>query len=105
MSRFMEPRVWVQDTEEADPIRVEGDPTHLWTKNPAMNSAAQPLPGNARRLTLFNPVPDRNTAQWKINGYPATIFIWTAEEWARLPEPPTDAQYYPCGVWCALRID
>jgi len=49
--------------------------------------------------------PERNLAHWRINGYPATIFIWTAAEWANLDNPPTDAQYYPCGVWVALRID
>ena len=27
------------------------------------------------------------------------------EEWGRLEHRPSDAQYYPCGVWCALRLD
>ncbi len=58
------------------------------------------------RLGLFQPpVTETNTAQWRINGYRATIIIWTSEEWERLRERPTDAQYYPCGVWCALRME
>lgn len=58
------------------------------------------------RATLHRPAtPERNVAHWRINGHPATIFIWTAEEWERLEERPSDAQYYPCGIWCALRID
>lgn len=52
------------------------------------------------------PVEGRNSAQWRINGYGATITVWTAEEWERLAERPTDAQHYPdCGIWCALRVD
>jgi hypothetical protein len=46
-----------------------------------------------------------NSAQWRINGFPATIIIWTEEEWERLVERPPDAQYFPCGVWCALRME
>jgi hypothetical protein len=48
---------------------------------------------------------DRNAAHWWINGYRASIFVWTAAEWASLEDRPQDAQYYPSGVWCALRID
>lgn len=51
------------------------------------------------------PLAERNTAHWSINGFPATIFIWTEEEWRRMDEHPADAQYYPCGIWCALRLD
>ena len=57
------------------------------------------------RPTLYRPSDEvRNSALWRINGYAATIIVWTAEEWDRLAERPTDAQYYPCGVWCALRL-
>ena len=49
--------------------------------------------------------PERNVAYWRINGHPATIVIWTTAEWDTLRERPLDAQYYPCGVWCALRMD
>jgi len=57
-------------------------------------------------LKLHQP-PERqpNTNRWRINGHGATITIWTAEEWDRLKDRPTDAQYYPCGIWCALRLD
>lgn len=46
-----------------------------------------------------------SVARWSINGHPATILIWTAEEWANLSEHPDDAQPCPNGVWCALRVD
>jgi hypothetical protein len=46
-----------------------------------------------------------NSARWLINGFPATILVWTAEEWARLLERPNDAQPFPNGSWCALRMD
>ena len=62
-------------------------------------------PALGRRSAHRPPATERNLAHWRINGYPATIFIWTAAEWADLDEQPTDAQYYPCGVWVALRID
>ncbi|MDB5350493.1 MAG: hypothetical protein JWN86_1740 [Planctomycetota bacterium] len=58
------------------------------------------------RLLSYDPPPsERNAAHWRINGYGATIFIWTAAEWELLEERPSDAQYYPCGIWCALRLD
>jgi hypothetical protein len=43
--------------------------------------------------------------RWRINGYPASLLIWSLEEWERLPERPADAQLHPMGVWCALRLD
>ncbi|CAN5714772.1 hypothetical protein BH23PLA1_BH23PLA1_17760 [soil metagenome] len=43
-------------------------------------------------------------ACWRINGFPALILIWTVEQWEHLEDRPEDAQYYPCGVWCALRM-
>ena len=46
-----------------------------------------------------------NSARWLINGFPATILVWTAEEWSRLTDRPHDAQQVPNGSWCALRID
>jgi hypothetical protein len=53
------------------------------------------------------PVSDANanTARWRINGHGATIIVWTADEWERLKEHPPDAQFIPCGIWCALRVD
>ena len=65
-----------------------------------------PLVSSRARLGLFQPlVSETNTAQWRINGYRATIIIWTTEEWERLKDRPTDAQYYPAGIWCALRLE
>ena len=60
---------------------------------------------SSRPASYLPPIAERNAAHWRINGYPATIFIWTAVEWELLDDQPADAQYYPCGVWCALRID
>jgi hypothetical protein len=72
-----------------------------------MNQArqVQPIATTRTSLGLYNPPKsDANVACWRINGHRATIVIWTDEEWERLPERPTDAQYFPCGVWCALRL-
>lgn len=46
-----------------------------------------------------------NSARWLINGFPATVLIWTAEEWSRLAVHPIDAQPFPNGSWGALRMD
>ncbi|WP_435017567.1 hypothetical protein TA3x_005182 [Tundrisphaera sp. TA3] len=46
-----------------------------------------------------------NSARWLINGFPATVLIWTAEEWAMLSVRPNDAQPFPNGSWGALRMD
>ncbi len=68
--------------------------------NPLTNPDLTPRPA------LFEPpTAERNTARWRINGYAATIVIWTSEEWAALLVRPADAQFYPSGVWCALRMD
>lgn len=44
------------------------------------------------------------TTGWRINGHPARLLIWSAEEWEQLDVRPIDAQYHPFGVWCALRL-
>ena len=46
-----------------------------------------------------------NSARWLINGFPATILVWTADEWLNLVDRPRDAQPVANGTWCALRID
>ncbi len=46
-----------------------------------------------------------HSATWRINGYPARVLIWTADEWSRLTHPPRDAQYVGEGLWCALRME
>jgi hypothetical protein len=57
-------------------------------------------------IGLFqSPSPESNIGRWRINGFPAKIIIWTDEEWENLTVRPDDAQYYPCGVWCALRVE
>ena len=62
----------------------------------------------ARRTKLKIHLPTEEiacSARWLINGFPATILVWTAEEWARLAVRPNDAQQVPNGTWCALRMD
>ena len=58
------------------------------------------------RLRLVKPVTSSvPVARWRINGYPVALLLWTPEEWERLQVRPSDAQYHPLGVWCALRND
>lgn len=87
---------------------VDADHPHeSWsviTMNPA--TQLQHVATERTALGLYNPpLIEAHVAHWKINGFPASILIWTVEEWEKLIDRPTDAQYYPCGVWCALRID
>jgi hypothetical protein len=69
-------------------------------------AATRKFPTLRTPLGLYSPpAAESNAARWRINGYRATIVIWTAEEWNDLTERPTDAQSFPSGIWCALRID
>lgn len=73
-----------------------------------MNHAAQVQNIAMKRngLSLYSPPEvETNIARWRINGYPASIIIWTKDEWEKLTDRPSDAQLYPCGVWCALRLE
>lgn len=73
-----------------------------------MKPAAQVQYVGEDRVTLgvYKPrTPESNVARWRVNGYRAAIHVWTAEEWEKLADRPTDAQYYPCGIWCALRFE
>ncbi len=49
--------------------------------------------------------PESQAAYWRINGCRARLLIWTPDEWKKMKPPPADAQYHPCGLWCALRLD
>ena len=63
---------------------------------------------SARRaaLRLYRPPsPTVTSVRWLINGYPASLLVWTIEEWEALEERPSDAQYHPLGFWCALRFE
>ncbi len=66
-----------------------------------------PLDGTTAMYTIPYPHPKsaRNASYWRINGFPATILVWTQDEWERMEVRPSDAQYHPCGIWCALRVD
>lgn len=81
-----------------------------------MSLASHVFPVSTKRpkLSVFNPDPARvqaratappNEATWRINGYSAKIVVWTQDEWDRMAIHPADAQFYPCGIWCALRIE
>lgn len=75
-----------------------------------MNNAAQRTSTATQQSTgglgLFQPtVTSANIAWWRIDGHRASIIVWTTEEFEQLTDRPVDAQYYPCGVWCALRWD
>jgi hypothetical protein len=66
-----------------------------------LGQAARKRPDKAQRPTEGQ---GPGVARWRINGHPAVVVIWTADEWGRLTERPEDAQYCGCGVWCALRL-
>ncbi len=56
-------------------------------------------------LRIYQPNAEEwNVAHWSINGFPTRVVIWTSEEWSRLKTRPRDAQYLPCGLWCAIRV-
>lgn len=59
----------------------------------------------AQLRVLRAPDPDERAAFWRINGYRVKLLVWTQSEWKTLATRPCDAQYHPCGVWCALRLE
>lgn len=66
----------------------------------------QRIEGSSLSRARFNVGgPPRTSVGWRINGFPARLLIWSAEEWEHLESRPIDAQYHPFGVWCALRLD
>lgn len=71
-----------------------------------MNPSAHAMTGTIPHLSLYDPGEEEvQVAFWRINGHRARIMIWTEEEWERLECRPSDAQRFPCGIWCALRLD
>ena len=71
-----------------------------------MSSAARADRPAVAALQVYQPPQaELQRARWRINGFLASIIVWTADEWSRLEHRPNDAQYLPCGVWCALRIE
>ncbi len=57
-------------------------------------------------IQLFEPPPEETqSACWRINGFRTRLVVWTIEQWEKLEDRPADAQYHPCGFWCALRIE
>ena len=58
------------------------------------------------QLKIHRPEPATSSdATWRINGYRARLVVWPHEEFRRLESPPADAQFFSCGVWCALRLE
>lgn len=70
----------------------------------AFTIASSDFPSHHLALHLAE-APSEHSAAWRINGYPARVLIWTADEWSRLSDPPQDAQYVGLGLWCVLRMD
>lgn len=69
-------------------------------------SCARSFTAPRATLRLYAPTaPDSQAARWRINGYRAKLLIWTADEWEKLKDRPSDAQYHPKGVWCSLRVE
>ena len=58
------------------------------------------------RIRIHLPAEEvASSTRWLINGFPATILFWTADEWSRLTDRPEHAQQSPNGIWCVLKID
>jgi hypothetical protein len=73
----------------------------------SMSSTAAAYSGSRHDLRIEERA-DRNNDRavfWRINGYRARLLVWSIPEWERLETRPSDAQYHPSGVWCALRMD
>lgn len=67
---------------------------------------AQELPPPRLGVRLYiSPGPESKAIYWRINGFRTRLLVWTVDEWEKLEPRPTDAQYHPSGVWCALRSD
>jgi hypothetical protein len=49
--------------------------------------------------------PQDNETKWLVNGFPARIKTWTAEEWLKLFDQPKSAQCQTNGLWVVLSID
>ncbi len=65
-----------------------------------------PTSGESATLRLcIHSRPDTGSIYWRINGFRTKLLVWTAEEWEALEVRPTDAQFHPSGVWCALRLE
>ena len=70
-----------------------------------MDAANEHRAGEERPVEAARPGrPGQPAGRWSINGWPATVAVWTAEEWARSTDRPADAQLMPNGVRCALRM-
>ena len=64
-------------------------------------------PGRTRRRRHVRPgsAGESLAVMWRINGYRASLLVWTPDEWAKMDVRPSDAQYHPSGIWCALRME
>jgi hypothetical protein len=46
-----------------------------------------------------------NKARWSVNGFPATVEVWSPRAWLRLEHKPGDAQVLADGSRVVLRFD
>ena len=70
-----------------------------------LSQARQVLPPWMDLRLYIAPGRESKAVYWRINGFRARLLVWTVAEWEKLEPRPTDAQYHPSGVWCALRLD
>jgi hypothetical protein len=85
-------------------LTLYAEETTLDSESPMRATPKNPHEVARRSVLTQLPRCDMHSARWRINGHHAAILIWTEAEWDDLPERPQDAQHYPCGVWCALRM-
>jgi hypothetical protein len=72
--------------------------------NTSLRARVPMRPGTGLRIWREQ-APESPVVNWRINGYRASLLVWTPEEWAAMEGRPSDAQYHPSGVWCALRME
>lgn len=76
-----------------------------------MSPQPTPAPSSAF-LRIFSADPTRDGPEtsssgvhvFHVNGWPATLEIWTAEQWGRLEERPAEALEFDGGQWAAFRM-
>ena len=104
MNALVNGRLWKSKTEKSATVRSK----QFFEERTRMSlSLGRRQPNRARGfLRLWRGgATDSSPIMWRINGYRATLLVWTPEEWAELDVPPADAQYHPSGIWCALRVE
>ena len=60
------------------------------------------VPARPALRLVTNQSPKTGDVLWRINGFRARLLVWTEDEWQKLDAHPSDAQYHPSGIWCAV---